>query len=334
MGKRPEAKTKQLYYRRATWADQGKITLEDILREAHELFKTTSERTFEWNYGAEIRCARYVQNGNIGIFFQIGSCIPGQSASIIEKSSSVKSESGIHEVIAPDGNDFLDGDIFLFVSKNDVILLPSGLRENTAIGYICKIIEKTNNKKIIHTFDLQKIAKIDIVKTIKDQGVKSIELNTSLYEASLMHLERERGENESEARVFNLYGVMANAIKDLFRKDDTYKDIAEKENLNIRISVSFDGKEARRRKKDPDFGALGRSRLKKVSEKIVHESEDGSHDGFTIITGDGLKIQQDEIVVSEKSRIKTFGNSIDFQDAFKKIEEYYLHLKGSGILSQ
>jgi len=333
MGKIPQVKVKRLFYRRATWTTQGKETLENILKVSHDKYNTTSDRTFDGPYGTEIQCARYVYKGKIGLFFQIASYVPGQPTTAIQESSSTSIKSDISEVIAPVGNNFLDGDVFLLVKDNNVILLQSGSRENVALNYMTKMLEKNSYTNASMSLEFQSIAKEDKVKMIKTQGVKSIELNTSLYEASLMHLEKQEENVKRETKIFNLPGAVAETLKQVFAKDKTLSEINEKENVNIKLSISFDGKEAMKHRKDAGFGKIGKSRLEKTSEMIIKEYLAEDVDGFTIITGDNNKITSDEIVISDNYRIKTLGKSLYPPDAFDKLEEYYFQLKDRGILT-
>lgn len=333
MGKTPKVKVKRLFYRRASWTNQRKETLENILKLSHEKYETTSGRTFKGPYGTEIQCARYIAKDKVGLFFQIVSYVPGQPTTAIEESSSKSTKSDVSEVVAPDGSNFLDGDVFLFVKGNHVILLQSGARETVALNYMTKMLEKNAYKYAAMSLEFQGIAKEDKVKMIKTQGVKSIELNASLYEASLMDLKKQEEKKERETKIFDLTGAIAETFKKVFAEDKTLSEINEQENVNIKLSISFDGKEAMKHRKDAGFGRVGKSRLEKTSEMIVKEYLEEEVDGFTIITGDNNRITSEEIVVSDNYRVKTFGKSLDPADAFDKLEEYYLQLNHRRILT-
>ena len=344
MGKIPESKLKRLFYRRAAWSVDGienarlTDTLESVLKICHVKCKTTHSRSFSGSLGSQMHCAKYRPKDGGGLFFQIASYVPDQAASAIDKSSATSDNSDVSTVSAPDGKNFLDGDIFLFVNGNDVILLQSGVRENVALSYLSQMLEKNSYKREALSLQLLGIAEEDKVKMIQTQGVKSIELNASMYEASLLHMQKQQelANKEKEIRIFDIPGELAESFKRLFAKDDMLKEIDEYENINIKISITFDGKEARLKKnKNTDgFGELGKSRLEKVSEMIIQESAEDDVDGFTIITGDNNRIKANEIVVSDNFRIKTYGKSLDFNDAFAKLEEYYLQLKQRGTLSR
>ena len=335
MGKRPAVKVKRLIYRRASWTNQKKETLENVLKKCHDKYKTTAERTFKGLYGTELQCAHYSHKDKIGLLFQIASYVPGQATSAIQESSQSTTTSGITEVPAPAGNNFLDGDVFVLVNVNNVIVLQYGVRESVALNYFSKMLDKNGYNEASISLEFHGIAKEDKVKMIKDQGVKSIELEASLYEASIMQLEKET-EKKRETKIVDLPGAVAETLMQVFAKDKTLKDISEKENVNIKLSISFDGKEARKKvhKEDSAFGIVGKSRLEKASELIIKESADEDYEGFTIVTGDNNRIKSGEIVVSDNYRVKTFGNSLDKDDAFEKLQEYFAQLQHRGILAK
>ncbi len=344
MGKTPEVKTKRLFYRRANCSTEGftekdkekEVTLEALLKTCHTHCKMTSLRTFKGLYGSEIQCPKYEDKNGDGLLLHIASYVPDQATSAIEKASTTSENSSVSTVPAPEGKNFLDGDAFVLIKGNDVVLTLSGIRENVVTSYMSQILDKNDFKKAGLALEFRGIAKDDKVKMIQTQGVKAIELNASLYEASLMHLEKQNEKSKRETKIFDLPGAVADTLKQVFAKDKTLKEITEQENVNIKLSISFDGNEARKKvhKKTVGFGSVGKSRLEKASELILQEANKDDVDGFTIITGDNNKIKSDEIVVSDTFRIKTLGKSLDHTDAFAKLQEYYTQLKDRGTLTK
>jgi hypothetical protein len=186
-------------------------------------------------------------------------------------------------------------------------------------------IKETN---IAGSLELEKVAKTSKIEMIKKEGVKEIILESSLYEASILKI------NKKEKSFFGIKKKIADELMRIFSEDPTLSNIREKENLNISLSVRFDGKEARGHLKEADFGVAGKERLSRSSSMIVEEYEKENIDGFTIITGSGNKITADAIRVSEAYKIQTFGRSISRIDAWDKLEIYFKHLKATGVLSQ
>nr|WP_319491842.1 hypothetical protein [uncultured Desulfobacter sp.] len=338
MSKIPDKKTKQVYYKRSSWEGQKNTEyLETFVKVCHDKYKSTALRTFKGFYGSEMKCAKYDDSEkDVGIMMQIASYVPDQPTSVIEKSSNQASEASVDAIDAPPGKDYLDGDVFILINKNDVILLPSGAREKVALHYLIAMLKKNDFDYIAGTLEFQSIANEDKVRLVKKEGVKSIELNASLYEASLMYIDRKSEKSHKVTKLMDVKGKIAEHLRELFAEDESLRDIKEKENVNIKLSISFDGREAMKHQKDKTFGEIGKSRLQKTSEKALSEamSNDSQLGGFTIVTGAGNKIRTDEIIMSEKFRIKTLGKSLFPGEAFKVLKEYYDSLKARGVLSK
>lgn len=324
-GKKPEFKNKKFYYRRAKWDGQGKNTLQKLLEDAHKQLDTVGKRTFEVSTGAEIKGANFKDDN--GLYLQIASYVPGEATSIIDKDKAAK-VSNVAAQSAPAGKDYLDGDIFVYIKGNHVILCPSGAREKVVELYIWHVLRACNHKEIAKTFELDKVAKASKLKMIRDEGVKEVDLDTSLYEASLIHLDK------GKPKVSSLKKAVADQLSAIFGKDKELKDIKEKENLNLKISIKFDGMEARRHSKEPHFGDAGRKRLEKTAEQVIEEFEKDDENGFVIVTGANNRITSEEIRVSDSFRVKTLGKSLSRESAWQKLNEYYDRLNADGVFKQ
>jgi hypothetical protein len=324
-GKKQNFKNKKFYYRRAKWDDQGKQSLEAILIEAHVTLDTVGKRTFEASSGAETRGASFKDNN--GLYLQIASYVPGEATSIIDKSKRAK-QSSVTAQVAPDGKDYLDGEVFVYIKDNHVILCPSGVRETVVDTYIWHILRAVEKKDIAKSFELDKVAKTDKLRMIKDEGVKEIDLNTSLYEASLIHMDK------NKPKVGGWKKAIANQLSAVFSKDNDLKDITEKENLNIKVTIKFDGMEARSNSKDPEFVKAGKKRLERTAEQVIAEFDDEHENGFTIVTGAGNRITSEEIRVSDSFRIETLGKSLSKSATWIKLKEYHDRLDVDGVFKQ
>lgn len=324
--KKAKTKSKKLYYRRATWVGQdNKSTLEVMLRIAHERFTTVGERTFAESGGLELRGADF--NVSDGLYLQVACLHPDQATSTIEKDlKATKSKIDVQE--PPAGKHYLDGDAFVLVKGNDLILCPSGAREGAVAKFIQRMLAKADNDEVANTLSLEKIANVSKVKMIETEGVKSISLNTSLYEASLLDL--------SKQNASGLMGGLAEQLKSLFAKDKDLKEISEHENLNIKIELTFDAAEAKSHKKIPKFGDAGKKRLCQTAASIIkeYEEDDGFDEGFVIVTNENNQIRPDEIRVYDNYKIQTQGKSLNRVDAWAKLKEYHERLKSDGVLSQ
>ena len=325
-GKNPTHKNKKFYYRRAKWDEQGKQSLERILIDAHESLDTVGKRTFNAaSSGAEIRGASF--KNDKGLYLQIASYVPGEATSIIDKSKRAK-QSNVTAQIAPDGKDYLDGEVFVYVKGNHVILCPSGVRENVVETYIWHILRAVEKKDIAKTFELDRVAKTNKLRMIKEEGVKEIDLNASLYEASLIHMDKDN------PKISGWKKSMANQLSAIFGKDKELREIKEKENINVKITLKYDGAEARKHTKDPEFGKTGKKRLEKTAEQVISEFDKEHENGFVIVTGAGNRITSDEIRVSDSFRIETLGKSLSKAATWTKLKEYHDRLDSDGVFKQ
>jgi len=324
-GKSPEFKNKKLYYRRAKWEGQAKKTLQAYLSEAHDLLDTVGKRSFAISHGAEIRGANY-KNDN-GLYLQIASYIPGEATSIIDKNKAAK-QSNISAKPAPTGADYLAGDVFVYINGNHVILCPSGAREKVVETYFWHILRAIDKKDMAKTFELDKVARTSKLRMIKEEGVDEIELNTSLYEASLIHMDK------TKPKVSGIKKSIANQVSAIFGKDSNLNEIKERENLNVKVSIKFDGREAQKHKKEPKFGEVGKKRLEKTAEQIIAEFEADNDNGFVIVTGANNRITSEEIRISDSFRIKTLGKSISKEATWVKLKQYYDRLNTEGVFKQ
>lgn len=318
---RKKAKNKKLYYRRARWNDQGKDTLEKLLKAAHDKLPTVGDRTFTSPIneliGADFKAA------DKGLFLHIASYVPDQPTSIIDKDKLVNSATITAEP-APIGKDFMDGDIFVLVKDNHVILCPSGVREGVATRYFEHVLNKLDQKLVASSLELDKVSNTSKLKMIQNEGVKELQLSSSLYQASIHRLDRQSATSK-------LFGSIRTQFKSVFSTDEKLKDINELENINITISLRFDGTEGRKKHKNHEFGVAGKERLKKTAEMILDEDYD---EGFVIITGAGNTITADEVRVADSVAVKVYGKSLNCSDAWEKLAQYFSKLKDSGILSQ
>nr|WP_298165289.1 hypothetical protein [uncultured Pseudomonas sp.] len=328
-----KTKKRPFYYRRAKWDELKKSkTLQALLESCHESLPTVGDRTFIAREG-ELRGADVEARPGEGLFLHIASYVPNEQTTTIEKSKRVK-RSKLHAETASEGRDFLGGDIFVLVRDNHLILCPSGVRETVVHSYIYQILKKCGHSKMLASFELEKIAKASKMAMIANEGVKSIELNSSLYDASMTQIQSNKN-TASQKKIDELLKKASELFEEMFAKDPELSEIKDQENLDIKISLNFDGRAARKKGQPVGFGELGRSRLKKTSEEIIKEFEDTNDDeGFKIVTGQGNVITPTEIRVSDFYHIKTFGKSIDKSDAFDKLKDYYEKLKGSGVLAQ
>lgn len=228
---------------------------------------------------------------------------------------------------SPSGTDYVKGAAFAYIEGNHMVSCAISHQNHLELlgGFIQRLIASGSNNR--SDFELVAVADIDKLALIKSQGVKKVDLKSSLYLASKFELDRQSNNT-------SFIHLIRNFLRDTLGKDDKGSSARENENLNVQMSIYFDGREAqlKENRKNPNFGVESKARLNELGELVLDTSEE--YDGFTIETLDGVKITPEDIRVSETKRIKTKGNSLDHTDAWNKLREYFKRLKNKGIHSQ
>lgn len=313
---KPKTKNRTLFYRRVIWRDKTTKKLEDILIKAHEILTTTKQRTFPY-HDAEIQGMKIKHDQDNCFRCHVATYIPGQPTSLVPSPSTEK-ENNTRTQEPPSNEDFMEGDVFFLLAGDHIVICPSGVRESIAIAYISNVIQNAFPEGSIAFYSIEAIADINKVNLIRQEGVKKIILNSSLYEASYDYMERKTVKQ-------TLLSTAAMEILALFSKDKdkNLMDIDKKENLSVRLEISYDS-----RKKG---GNIGKKRIDRVANKIIHDDDTA---GTSIITGTGKRVTPDEVRISEKVQIKVRGNSISRADAWAKLDQYLYDLTSSGLLEK
>jgi hypothetical protein len=318
--KKEKDKTKQrtLFYRRVVWPGKNSNNLEKLLVSAHQILTTTKKRTFPYNE-VEIQGMKIKHDRDVGFFCHVASYVPGQSTSLVPSPADVKETDPLPQA-PPNRHNFMEGDIFFLVNGDHIVLCPSGVRESIAVAYISNILQNSFNEGTVPIYSIEPIADVNKVNLLRQEGVKKIAMNASLYDASVDYIERKTVQGK-------IFSTAAKEILALFSLDNDLelREIDKKENLTVRVEISFDS-----RKKG---GEIGKRRIESVANKIINDSDDGG-DGFSIITTTGKRLTLDEVRLSEKATIAILGNSISRLDAWELLEQYMYSLKIKGMLEQ
>ena len=303
-----------MLYRRASWVD-GSGDIQQKLKTAHGKLTTTKSRTFSHGDG-EMQCLAFSE-GDGRSLFHVAYYVPEQPTSLVPFPSQDKSKDASQQA-PPDSHNFMEGDIFFLVRGNHLVLCPSGASEGVAVSYINHVLRKTGNQDIINKFSIEPIADVDQVQLLHREGVKKVQLESSLYEATEEYSERTTTKK-------TLLNSVARELLELFGKDKdpALRDIQEAENLTVKLEISFDS----RRK----GGEVGRKRIEKTAEKLIADDEG---QGFKIVTGSGKTVSATQIRVSEKTLLLAHGKSVMRNAVWSKLSEYLQTLKQSGILEQ
>jgi hypothetical protein len=305
---------KTLTYRRAIFIVNGTGPLEQLLIQAHAVRPNIEHRCIEDPYHMVLECRDYKYKPGSGVFLHIAAFTPGEKASVAPRVQGVP-RGLLQTTPPPDNTEFVDGDASVFVSGDHVIICSSSLHEKQAERYMVRIIELAGLSPQSYQFSITKIANADKVKMIQKQGVKCIRLDSCLYSATMDYVERTTIQKKLGAGI-------AEQLIALFKKDEDDTVLDGAENLNIRLSLSFDS-----RRKGAKFS---RDKLEDMAQQLVDENEDG----FSIETMSGESIKSDDVVLKKKVMLSKNGKSVHSEDTWAELESYYHELKMSGFLEQ
>jgi hypothetical protein len=257
--------------------------------------------------------------GQEGLLIHIAYYTPDQPASLVPVPSPTKSVLNTAAKDPPDGHNFMEGDLFLLIKDNDVILCPSNLREGAALSYIFWMLQNGASLDTeLNRYTISAVANLDAVQLIQSEGVRELSLGASLYTATLAYEKRRSSGFDRVESLKNLAFA--------FLGEEDSLSLAERKkfaNLSARITLSFDS----RRK----GGEVSGEEITKSALDLVQFRMD---EDLSIKTRKGTAISRDNIRVSRKTYLSCSGNSVSKLDAWRVMIDYMKDLRSRGMLSQ
>ena len=162
-------------------------------------------------------------------------------------------------------------------------------------------------------FDLVKVADIDKVKLLKAQGVKEIQIRSTLFEASARYHQR-------KGQTLSIAGAAAKQLKAVLGKEHDVTNDA----LQVAIMVKTD--ERRKGMK------LGEERIQALAQDLLNNQEEG--DDFLIVTNLGQRIGPKEIYMKSTVTVKAQGKSVEREAAWKELATFFAALQAIGATEQ
>lgn len=304
-----DKKNKTLSYRRAVFISPGgDNTLETLFTSARDAVGPGHRFNAEDDRPA-IEERHHIYKTGTGHFLHVVAFTPGEEASIVPHAHS----GDLATTPPPEDADFMDGDIMAMICGNDVVLCANSLHEKQLERFLVKYLDAAGINDPEQTFELSKIANVNKVKMIQDQGVKEVCFDSSLYEASFLHTERQTVHNRLTGKFFDEFRA-------LFFQDEEPIDLVEAENLTVKLVLSYD-----KRKKGADFS---RKKLETMANRAYTEDDEG----IKIKTFNGDIVSASDITLKKQVVLNRHGKTVWYSDAWSEIEKYYQELKAGGFL--
>ena len=309
-----KSRTKTLSYRRSMWVEghDKALTIEHYLREANKKLKKVGQRKFPRGDGQVIQGGKSKSLRAGGLLLHLVAGTPGDQASTLPANPDDVLEFDVDTAPAPEERDYMDGDILALVRGDDVFLCSTVLRDGSFTTYCRQLFLKAKLGDASQRFELQNVASIDKMKLIKAQGVKTIELRASLYEASTKYLNRK--EDASGAM-----GAAYKHFQALFGK----KQIVDVDNVMVSLEIGADLRIKNGR-------VAGTKLLTDIAKDIIDEDDDN----YVIVTKKNQRISQKEVFVRKQVSIDRHGKSVSRDKAWEALADYAQELMAAGVTKQ
>ncbi|WP_272700892.1 hypothetical protein [Desulfovibrio sp. Fe33] len=295
-----------LNYRRCQFADNGPApTLESYLRRAIQSLPLVENRSFQLS-AKTFESNEWDSHKQDGIYLHLNGYTPDATTALTSKNKNVAlSEMDTDQ--AKDGFDFVEGDMNLRVRGNHLVFCSTHIHESYITRYLRTLFkEGLEDHDRACSLQLDKIAKVEQIRMIKEQGVKEIIINASIYEASMREIEN------ADTRI--------GFFKALIETNQNLQDCQEEESISASITLK------KGRKRDME---ITQRRLQQIAEDILDEDEDG---GWTIVTLNNQIIRSGEIIVRDFFNFEPYGNTILFREAKAALNTFLNELDAAGVL--
>lgn len=308
-------KSKTLTYLRANWTVESIAPYEnlaeilrDILDRLTDVVSTQVEKADGSN--VEIRHRSFDENGNI--YLHCVTYTPGVEGSLVPYATVSEIHGPLRKIPAPDNTEFLTNSLMCMISGNHVLFCSDGMSHQQLRYYFQQLMLQAKLPDDCTRLELLSVANREKLKEIIDDRAKCIGLNVTLDEFDEI-------DDVSSGVATKLRESFYNTISTLIAEDDSFKDIAlaDLTNLNASLSLSFNSRKR---------GKVTQSEFDKYAKDFAEDDDPG----FFIELRSGSKITHKSIKLSKLVKISTDGTTINFSDAWGKLQEFYLDLIQAG----
>lgn len=313
-----DTEKKQLHYRRAKTSG---VPLETMVRDAHRQRFDVTARTFSLGEDLWIRCQTSTDTTGSQddlLLLDIVKFRLGQSAAVVLNEEQ-GSEGATHACIPPEQTSFQLAQTFVLLAENHVIFCSVGCRENLMGAYLEWLAREAWSESYPYRFDIRPVARLDKLSLIHREGIKSINIKSTVTKAGHAHMEH--GAHD-KCGVRGGLGLLVNAMFPSTEERPEHWESLGKMNMNVSLSIP--------------------SREKKWVKAVVAEQlagqarsliEEGADD-FVIVTGKDNKITPDELRVSKTVGLPKHANSVQTVAAWNALRTFFCELREDHRLEQ
>lgn len=289
-------------------------TLESCIKNACNTLRSVKDRSISREDAVMSLAHLLPRQKSGGLFLHIVSETPGEAASVVPADKAAATEIAVGTSLPPDDFEFMDGDAFLFVHRDDICICATQMHIAAVQFFLRSLFTKAGLKNNPEQLLFMRAADIKKVTKIRKEGVKSVEISASLYEASASYMKR-------KLEVQGILGTVARHVRALTGNEKDVTDDALKAKLTLTVD--------KRRRKGV---ALGTKRIEDLALDLVNSEQ--ADDDFVIETNTGGRITASEIYVRARVPLEKTGKSLHRSDAWSKLEAFYNQLRETGQLDE
>ncbi|MCZ0752198.1 hypothetical protein [Aeromonas enteropelogenes] len=310
---------------------QIKISLEEMVKNSWQNLGSTQSRTFDIGEERSVvgmkltsKIAKLKNGDKPCTLFSIGIYEEGASANTISKPSKSQSELEADTFDAPINHEFLDGEGFVCLYGNHLIISPaSTFRASTISSFLERLLFNGGYQQESNVINIQQVANIDVIKTIESEGVSNIVINSALYLSSIEYIKRIAPNSRNLSNLEKITKLVSGMF-DTLRDDDTDSDILEKEGLNARIVISHDGRVS------GVHSEQGHNHAQKAAMLLA----DADVAGYVITTKNGTKLTSEDTVLKYTVKVQRHGKSVNRDKIWERLVEGLEKYEREGVLEQ
>lgn len=333
--KKEKPKNRTVYYFRCEFAKVDGISVKNSLElmanSAWAKLNSTQARTFYLGDDRSVvgmklssRRAKLSHGDKDCTLFSVGLYEEGAAANTIDRPSITSAELEASTYDAPVDQEFLDGEGFVCLFGNHLIMSPATTFRATSINtFLALLLTKGGFNHEADVMEIQQVADIDTIKTIEDEGVSNIVVNAVSYLSTLEYIKRVNPKEKVSGKLQKITR-MVKGVFDVLRDDDTETEILEKEGLNVRVVISHDGRTT------GDAADIGHGHAKDTA-KLLASTDVG---GYVITTKSGTKLTNEDTVLKHTVKVKRHGKSVDREQMWLRLVEALENYEREGILEQ
>ncbi|MEL6949123.1 MAG: hypothetical protein AAGM16_03210 [Pseudomonadota bacterium] len=234
---------------------------------------------------------------------------PGEAVSVLPIDKLNAEQTKVEAEPPPAGAEYVRKDFFAVADGNHFVYCGS-LPLSQFSSYFLEMQEKAGAKPADRVFRLEKWVSRDAIKLLDEQGVKTVDIDASMFAASARYESRTR-DRRSSAR-----DILANTGRGVLdfvwgSNDDDLERVARDENLTVGVSIGV------RRGLHHD----SRENLRDIAKAVLEDDEAD----FSIVTGGGQRIEGSKMVIRDRVNLPARNETVS---AIAALEALHIFLDG------